>query len=113
MTSGDLSPSFLVAYTQMIYFINLRPDTLSSSIDLLADEQVKALIDTAVSRNDMVGIINDPSITWVPATAWKIAPDAVAKKYNPNEPYVMRMKPKEIDIERHTEGSVMELQEAT
>ncbi|KAK0430777.1 kinase-like protein [Armillaria borealis] len=68
---------------------SLWPDTLSSSIDLLTDDQVKALIDTAVSRNDTVGIINDPSITWVPATAWKIAPDVVAKRCNPHEPYVM------------------------
>ncbi|KAK0438139.1 uncharacterized protein EV420DRAFT_150978 [Desarmillaria tabescens] len=60
------------------------PDKLSSSIDLLTDDQVKVLIDVAVSRNDVVGIRHNPGISWMPATARRIAPDAVAKKCDPH-----------------------------
>ncbi|PBK78568.1 hypothetical protein ARMSODRAFT_46097 [Armillaria solidipes] len=61
-----------------------KPETLSSSIDLLTDDQVKALIDAAVSRNDTVGIRHNPGISWMHATAWKIAPDAVVKRCDPH-----------------------------
>ncbi|KAK0438152.1 kinase-like protein [Desarmillaria tabescens] len=76
-------------YYGAIYGIIRRPDKHSSSIDLLTDNQVKALIDAAVSRNDAVGITHNPGISWMPVTAWKIAPDAVAKKCNLHEPYLM------------------------
>ncbi|KAK0239726.1 kinase-like protein [Armillaria nabsnona] len=66
-----------------------RPETLSSSIDLLTDDQVQGLIDAAVSRDDAVGIIHNPVISWMPATAWKIAPDAIVKRCDPHEAYVM------------------------
>lgn len=66
-----------------------NPETLSSSIDLLTDDQVQALIDAAMSREDVVGTLPIPSMSWMSPTAWKIAPDAIVKRCDPHEAYVM------------------------